>query len=60
MLYYRINYIVRWGTKRGHENARALQTAEWNLLEPGKIEHKFYAPGIGLLRAIAVKGESGY
>lgn len=37
-----------------------LQIAEWNLLEPGIIEHKFYAPGIGLLRAIAVEGESGF
>jgi len=37
-----------------------LQTAEWNLLEPGIVEHKFYAPGVGLLKAIAVKGEKGY
>ncbi len=37
-----------------------LQTAEWNLLEPGILEHKFYAPGVGLLRAVAVEGESGY
>ena len=37
-----------------------LQTAEWNLLEPGIVEHKFYAPGVGLLRAVAVEGESGY
>lgn len=37
-----------------------LQVAEWNLLEPGIVEHKFYAPGVGLLRAVAVKGEAGY
>ena len=37
-----------------------LQTAEWNPLEPGILEHKFYAAGVGLLRAVAVKGESGY
>lgn len=37
-----------------------LQTAEWNLLEPGKIEHKFYAPGVGLVRAVAVKGGSDF
>jgi hypothetical protein len=37
-----------------------LKTAEWNLLEKGIIEHKIYAPGVGLLRAVAVKGESGY
>ncbi|MFC1618808.1 hypothetical protein ACFL45_02580 [Candidatus Neomarinimicrobiota bacterium] len=37
-----------------------LQTAEWNPLEPGIVEHKFYAAGVGLLRAITVKGEVGY
>lgn len=37
-----------------------LQIAEWNLLEPGVVEHKFYAAGVGQLRAVAVKGESGY
>ena len=37
-----------------------LQTAEWNPLEPGIVEHKFYASSVGLLRAIAVKGESGF
>ncbi|NJM25174.1 MAG: hypothetical protein HC859_06400 [Bacteroidia bacterium] len=37
-----------------------LQVAEWNLLEPGIIEHKFYAPGVGNVKTIAVKGESGF
>ena len=37
-----------------------LQTAEWNPLEPGEVEHKFYAPGVGLIRAVAVKGGSDY
>ncbi len=37
-----------------------LQTAEWNPLEPGIVEHKFYASGVGLLKAIAVEGESGF
>jgi hypothetical protein len=37
-----------------------LQTAEWNLLEPGVVEHKFYAKGVGLLKAVAVKGEAGF
>lgn len=37
-----------------------LLTAEWNPLEPGIVEHKYYAAGVGLLRALAVKGESGY
>lgn len=35
-----------------------LQTAEWNPLEPGIVEHKFYAAGVGLLKAQGVKGES--
>ncbi|HEX5171467.1 MAG TPA: hypothetical protein VFW11_19955 [Cyclobacteriaceae bacterium] len=34
-----------------------LQTAEWNLNEPGIVEHKFYAPGIGLIKTITVKGK---
>jgi hypothetical protein len=37
-----------------------LQNAEWNLLEAGVVEHKYYAPGVGLVKAIAVQGESGY
>lgn len=37
-----------------------VQIAEWNLLEPGVIEHKFYAPGLGLVRAVAVKGGSDF
>lgn len=40
--------------------SNCLQTAEWNPLEPGIVEHKFYAPDVGLLRAVAVKGESGH
>ncbi|MCF7814623.1 MAG: hypothetical protein K9N40_09100 [Candidatus Cloacimonetes bacterium] len=37
-----------------------LQIAEWTPLEPGVVEHKFYAAGVGLLRAIAVEGDSGF
>lgn len=37
-----------------------LLTAEWNLLEPDVIEHKYYAAGIGMIRAVAVEGETGY
>lgn len=44
----------------GGTYTNCLQIAEWNLLEPGIIEHKYYAPGVGLLRAIAVEGESGF
>ncbi|MCF7918303.1 MAG: hypothetical protein K9N06_00135 [Candidatus Cloacimonetes bacterium] len=37
-----------------------LQTNEWSLQEPSIIEHKFYTPGIGLIRTIAVEGEAGF
>jgi hypothetical protein len=37
-----------------------VEIAEWNLLEPGVIEHKFYAPGVGLIRVEAVQGSSEY
>ena len=37
-----------------------LQTAEWTPLEPGIVEHKYYAAGIGMLKAEAVEGEFGY
>ncbi len=36
-----------------------LQTAEWNLLEPGVVEHKYYASGVGLVKVEAVKGSRG-
>jgi len=36
--------------------ASCLQTAEWNLNEPGVVEHKFYAPNVGLIRTIVDKG----
>ena len=37
-----------------------LQTKEWTPLEPGIVEHKFYAPGIGFIKEIKVEGEEGY
>jgi hypothetical protein len=37
-----------------------LQTAEWTPLEKNVLEHKYYAPGIGMLRAIAVKGDASF
>jgi hypothetical protein len=36
--------------------AHSLQTKEWTPLEPGVAEHKFYAPGIGEVRSVTVKG----
>jgi hypothetical protein len=33
-----------------------LETREFTQLEPGNIEHKFYAPGIGFVLGVVVKG----
>lgn len=40
--------------------SNCLQMAEWSPLEPGIVEHKFYAPEVGLVKVVAVKGESGF
>jgi hypothetical protein len=37
-----------------------LQVAEWNALEPGIVEQKFYAPGVGVIRTVTVKGGNDY
>ncbi|MFH1680863.1 MAG: hypothetical protein ABIH26_09500 [Candidatus Eisenbacteria bacterium] len=36
-----------------------LETKEWTRLEPGISEHKYYAPGVGLVLEEAVQGGSG-
>jgi hypothetical protein len=36
--------------------ARALLTKEWTPLEPGKLDHKFYVRGIGIVLERTVKG----
>ena len=36
-----------------------LKTKEWTPLEPGFSEHKYYAPGIGLVLEIILKGGEG-
>jgi hypothetical protein len=33
-----------------------LETKEFTQLEPGNVEHKFYAPGIGFVLSVVVKG----
>jgi hypothetical protein len=38
---------------------RVLVTKEYTPLEPDLVEHKFYAPGVGPVLAITVKGGSG-
>jgi len=35
---------------------RAIQTRDWSPLEPGVVEHKYYARGIGEVRSLLVKG----
>jgi len=35
-----------------------LMSREWTLLEPGVVEHKYYAPGVGLILEIMVEGGS--
>jgi hypothetical protein len=37
---------------------QVVVTRDWSPLDPGVAEHKFYAPGIGLIREEAVEGES--
>lgn len=32
---------------------------EWNLLEPGVFENKYFAPGVGVVRELVVEGGSG-
>ena len=36
-----------------------LVTREWTPLEPGIAENKYYAPGLGEIRTVTVKGGSG-
>jgi hypothetical protein len=35
---------------------KALQTKEWSPLEAGFLEQKWYAPGVGFVKSIAVQG----
>ena len=35
-----------------------LKTKEWSPLEPGTIEHKYYAPGVGLVYVEELKGKT--
>lgn len=38
--------------------AGCLKTKEWTPLKPGVIEHKYYAPGIGLVFVEEIKGKT--
>lgn len=46
--------VVPYGSYGG-----VLKTMDWTPLEPGKVEHKFYAPGIGLVLEAMAEGGSG-
>jgi hypothetical protein len=35
-----------------------LKTQEWTPLEPDVVENKYYAPGVGVIKEVAVEGES--
>ena len=37
---------------------RLLVTKEWSPLEPGVVEHKYYAAGVGDIKEVTVKGPS--
>jgi hypothetical protein len=39
--------------------SNVLRTEEWSPLEPGIAEHKFYAPGVGLVLETVVEGGEG-
>ena len=48
-------YRIGWGTY-----TNCLVIKEWNLLEPGVVEHKIFAPNVGLVKVEAIEGESGH
>jgi len=37
-----------------------LKVLDFNALEPGVEEHKYYAPGIGVVKEVEVKGGSDF
>ena len=38
------------------EYAGCVKTKEWSRLEPGVLEHKYYARGVGLVAEVAIEG----
>ena len=46
-------------TVGGTTYTRVLIVREWNLLEPGELEDKYFAPGIGVILEEVVEGGSG-
>jgi len=45
-------------TVPGGAYTNVVRTKEWSDLAPGIVEHKSYAPGIGMILAVAVEGEN--
>jgi hypothetical protein len=37
---------------------RVLETRDWSLVEPGVVEHKYFARGVGEVKSVMVKGGS--
>ena len=52
----RLNAKVTLADGESYEDC--LVTKEWTPLEPGNVEHKYYAPGIGLVLIKELKGKS--
>jgi hypothetical protein len=54
--------VLRLNAKVTLENGESyedcLETKEWTRLDPGHIEHKFYAPGVGLIFVEELKGKT--
>jgi hypothetical protein len=38
------------------EFSGCVKTKEWSRLEPGVLEHKYYAPGVGVVAEVTVEG----
>ncbi len=52
----RLNAKVDLEDGESYENC--LKTKEWTALDPGVIEHKYYAPGVGLVLIEELKGKT--
>jgi hypothetical protein len=54
----RVLGTVRWLSVPYGSFDRVLLTREWTPLQPGVVEWKYYAPGVGLVKTLQVKGGS--
>lgn len=51
-------YLNQTITFKGTTYSNVLVTWEWNPLEPGVLEDKYYAPGLGVIKEWVVRGEN--